>query len=82
MSLGDIEGKWSTFGWYTQRVDGHDISAMHQAIENAKKQTGKPSMIILDTIKGKGAAFCEGLASNHNMNFDLTVANKAIAELG
>ncbi len=82
MSLGDIEGKWNTFGWYTQRVDGHDVAAMHQAIEQAKKQQGKPSMIILDTIKGKGAAFCEGLATNHNMNFDLTVANKAIAELG
>ncbi|AEV30288.1 transketolase, beta subunit [Sphaerochaeta pleomorpha str. Grapes] len=82
MSLGDIEGKWKTFGWYVQRVNGHDYSAMHQAIENAKQQEGKPSMIILDTIKGKGAAFCEGLVSNHNMNFDLTVANKAIAELG
>jgi transketolase len=82
MSLGDIEGKWKAFGWYVQRVSGHDFQAMHQAIEKAKQQEGKPSMIILDTIKGKGAAFCEGLVTNHNMNFDLTVANKAIAELG
>jgi len=82
MSLGDIEGKWKTFGWYVQRVNGHDFAAMHQAIENAKEQKGKPSMIILDTIKGKGAAFCEGKVTNHNMIFDLAVANEAIAQLG
>ena len=81
MSLGDIEGKWNTFGWYTQRVDGHDIEAMHQAIQSAKTQSGKPSMIILDTIKGKGAAFCEGKVANHNMAFDMGVANEAIAQL-
>ncbi|MDD4573021.1 MAG: transketolase [Sphaerochaeta sp.] len=82
MSLGDIEGKWNTFGWYTQRVDGHDLEAMHQAIQRAKAQKGKPSMIILDTIKGKGAAFCEGKVTNHNMAFDMAVANEAIAQLG
>ena len=82
MSLGDIEGKWNTFGWYTQRVDGHDLEAMHHAIAEAKAQKGKPSMIILDTIKGKGAAFCEGKVSNHNMAFDMAVANEAIAQLG
>lgn len=81
MSLGDIEGKWNTFGWYTQRVDGHDIEAMHQAIQRAQKQKGKPSMVILDTIKGKGAAFSEGKLSSHSMTFDMSVANEAIAQL-
>ena len=38
-------------------------------------------MIILDTIKGKGAAFCEGKISNHNMNIDAATAENAIAEL-
>ena len=42
---------------------------------------GKPTMIILDTIKGKGASFCEGQVTNHNMNFDYETARKAIAEL-
>lgn len=82
MSLGDIEGKWTAFGWHTQRVDGHDIEAMHQAIQSAKAQSGKPSMIILDTIKGKGAAFCEGELSSHSMAFDMAVAHEAIAQLG
>ncbi len=82
MTLGDIEGKWNSFGWFTQRVDGHDLEAMSQAIKRAKEHKGKPSMIILDTIKGKGAAFCEGKLSNHNMAFDMAVANEAIAQLG
>jgi transketolase len=63
-------------------VDGHDLAAMEQAIENAKSQSSQPSMIILDTIKGKGASFCENKVTNHNMNFDLQTANAAIAELG
>lgn len=82
MGLGDLEAKWNSFGWFTQRVDGHDLKAMDEAIERAKAQSGKPSMIILDTIKGKGASFCEGKVTNHNMNFDLQTANAAIAELG
>ncbi len=82
MDLGVVEGKWKTFGWFTQRVDGHDFEAMRVAIAKAKEQKHKPSMIILDTIKGKGAAFCEGLVTNHNMAFDMAVANEAIAQLG
>ncbi|MFA6732509.1 MAG: thiamine pyrophosphate-dependent enzyme, partial [Sphaerochaeta sp.] len=81
MGLGDLEAKWNSFGWFTQRVDGHDLKAMDEAIERAKAQSGKPSMIILDTIKGKGASFCEGKVTNHNMQFNLEVANAAIAEL-
>ena len=86
MDLGDLEGKWRSFGWYTDRCDGHNISAMHEAVSRAREQAGdtnaKPAMIILDTIKGKGAAFCEGNMDNHNMNFSLDVANEAIAALG
>ncbi len=82
MSLGDIELKWTSFGWYTQRVDGHDLQAIEAAVEHAKSLSDKPSMIILDTIKGKGASFCENKVTNHNMNFDLQIANQAIAELG
>jgi len=82
MNLGDIEGKWRTFGWFVQRTDGHDLGAMKEAIAKATEQKDKPSMIILDTIKGKGAAFCEGKVTNHNMAFDLGTANEAIAQLG
>ena len=81
VDVAPLEEKWKSFGWFTQRVDGHDMTAMHEAVEKAKRQKGKPSMIILDTIKGKGASFCEGMVSSHNMKFDMATAEKAIAEL-
>ncbi len=65
MSLGDIEGKWRTFGWDVERVDGHDINALYQAVEHAKKKAGKPHMIIMDTIKGYQAAFTQGVFNHH-----------------
>jgi transketolase len=65
---GDVVGKWTSFGWHTQRIDGHDMDKIDQAIMNAKNNPGKPHMIILDTIKGKGAKFAEDAGSAcHNM---------------
>jgi transketolase len=83
MSLGDIEGKWRSFGWHTERCKGHDIASIYEALSccrtQGEAQGGKPSMVILDTVKGKGAAFCEGKVESHNMNFSLELANEAIA---
>jgi transketolase len=80
MDLGRLEDKWAAFGWNTARVDGHDVAAIDGAISDAKTRGG-PAMIILDTIKGKGAAFCEGAANNHNLAFDYETAKAAIAQL-
>ena len=97
LDLGALEEKWAAFGWATSRVDGHDVEAIDRAIDEAKRRAeaaelgeagtgatagGAPTMIILDTIKGKGAAFCEGMVTNHNMSFTYETAKKAIAELG
>lgn len=81
MDLENLEDKWSSFGWFTQRIDGHDFEQLSQAIERAQKETSKPSMIILDTIKGKGASFAEGRLDNHNMAFDYQTALNACREL-
>jgi transketolase len=80
MDLGRLEDKWSAFGWNTSRIDGHDVAAIDRAIVDAKARGG-PAMIILDTIKGKGAAFCEGAENNHNLAFDYETAKAAIAQL-
>lgn len=60
MPLGDLSDKWSSFGWYVQRVDGHNVIAMDQAIKTAREAKGRPNMIILDTVAGKGVSFMEG----------------------
>ena len=84
MDLGDIEGKWKSFGWHVERSSGHDFAAMHEAISRSRSQAekGKPSMIILDTVKGKGAPFCEGKLEGHNMPVTLEMAEQVIAAMG
>ncbi|GHV75074.1 transketolase [Spirochaetia bacterium] len=81
LDLGDLKAKWLAFGWYTQEVDGHDIEALDAAIEKSLACKDKPSMIIMNTIKGKGCNFAEGIEKNHSMAFDLAKAREAIAAL-
>ena len=81
LDIGDLAAKWKAFGWFTQEVDGHDIEALDKAIDAAQAQTDKPAMIIMDTIKGKGCNFAEGVEKNHSMVFDMNKAKEAIAAL-
>lgn len=77
-ALGDVYNKWKSFGFYTQSIDGNDISSIDEAIKNALANNGTPSMIILNTIKGKGISFVEQAgANNHSMPIskeDLAIA--------
>ena len=79
IDLGDISGKFKAFGWHTQTVDGHDPGKIKAAILEAKEAVNSPSVIILDTIKGYGCDFAEGIAGNHHMNFTSDKIEKAIA---
>lgn len=81
MSIEDLTSKWVAFGWFVQRVNGHDFQELDVAVTRAKAEAYRPSMIVLDTIKGKGAAFAEGKVESHNMVFSHEVARKAIEQL-
>jgi len=78
LDMGDIGEKFKAFGWHTQTVAGHDPGIIKSAIVDAKKYKDAPSAIILDTIKGYGCNFAEGIASNHHMNFTKEQIDKAI----
>jgi len=80
-SVAPLDQKWQAFNWHVQVIDGHDIEAIQEAISQAKKTSGKPSMIILNTIKGKGASFCEGDVGSHNMPVTKEMCDEAIARL-
>jgi len=82
MPLDDLEAKWTAFGWNTKRINGHDFEALDSAIDDARTSENKPTMIILDTIKGKGCTFAEGQLTNHNMAFTYEQAKEAIKALG
>ena len=82
MPLRDLEGKWRAFGWNVLRCDGHDVSALHDALEAAKKVTDKPTVILADTIKGKSVSFMEGKAAWHGKAIPDAELAQAITELG
>lgn len=63
-NLHPLDEKWKAFGWYVQEIDGHDVNAISRAIDNAQKMN-LPSVIIMHTIKGKGAYFCENQPGSH-----------------
>lgn len=65
MGFEPLAEKLGAFGWFTQRVDGNDLQAVRAAFKTAKAQAGKPSMIIADTLMGKGVPFLEAREKNH-----------------
>lgn len=77
-----IADKWKAFGWNVEVVDGHDITQIVNAINEAKKSTGRPTMIVLNTIKGKGVSFIEAMgAKNHSMPVSEEQRIRALEEL-
>ncbi len=60
--LGDLEAKFTAFGWSVARCDGHDIEAFSNALRSLAKADGKPKILIADTVKGKGVSFMEATA--------------------
>ncbi|MFI3115018.1 MAG: transketolase [Clostridia bacterium] len=75
----DIAKKYEAFGFHAVTVDGHDIEAILNAIENANKETTKPSCIVLDTVKAKGCSFAEKVEKNHSSTFNAEQIDEAIA---
>ncbi len=69
LDMGDLVEKFSSFGFNTVMVNGHDVEAIYDAIETAKTQPGKPICIVLDTIKGYGCSQAEGVVPNHHIAF-------------
>ena len=63
---GQIREKWEAFGWNAIEIDGHDMDAILNALDEAKACKGRPTAIIANTVKGKGFPFAEGKAAYHN----------------
>lgn len=59
MPLEDLHGKWESFGWHVQEIDGHNVESVRDAASMARAVTTKPSVIIAHTIPGKGVDFME-----------------------
>ncbi|KHS65754.1 transketolase [Pectobacterium brasiliense] len=77
-----LEDKWSSFGWYVQRIDGNDLAAVIKAFDNAKSHPeNKPRVILCDTLMGKGVPFLETRDKNHFIRVDADEWQKALSVL-
>lgn len=67
MALDDLHRKWDSFGWHVIDVDdGNDIEKLARAFEDSRMVKGKPSVLIANTIKGKGSSVMENKAAWHH----------------
>jgi transketolase len=56
----ELRDRWAAFGWAVADVDGHDMGAVVQALEQARTAQHRPAVVIAHTVKGKGVSFMEG----------------------
>ncbi|MDI6751488.1 MAG: transketolase [bacterium] len=80
MAVEPVRLKWESFGWDVAEIDGHNILEIIDACEKAKSSS-KPSMIIANTIKGKGVSFMEGKVEWHGVAPTKEEAEKALLEI-
>jgi transketolase len=77
-----ILDRWQSFGWYAQRVDGNDISALQAAFDAARSwPEPQPRVIICDTRMGKGVPFLESREKTHFIRVDADEWDKALTAL-
>ncbi len=81
MPLEDLAGKWRSFGWHVQEIDGHNVESILDAIGMAKAISNRPSVIITHTIPGKGVDFMEYDYRWHGMPPNHEQAAEALKEL-
>jgi transketolase len=83
MGLEPLSDKWSSFGWNVININGHDFEQIKKAFDDAKQFHDGPTVIIANTIKGKGVSYMEGSPTWHGSlkltNEDMTIA---LQELG
>jgi len=82
MCLGTVSSKFTAFDWHAIEVDGHDVAAVHAALESARAYTDGPAVVIAHTVKGKGVSFMEGDAGWHGKAPSAEQVTAALAELG
>ena len=65
MAIDPLADKWRSFGWHVIDIPGNDIASLQKGFADAAEMKGKPSVILADTIKGKGVSFMENNPKFH-----------------
>lgn len=82
MPLGNISMKFESFDWNVIKCDGHDIASLSNAVDEAKAKTNGPTIIIAETVKGKGVSFMESKSAWHGKPINDEEFVAAMIELG
>lgn len=78
----NVTGRFEAFGWNVLTIDGHKIKETLQAIDSAKEAKGIPTMIVMNTVKGKGVSFMENQVGWHGSAPSVDQVTQALKELG
>jgi len=81
MRLESIKDRWSAFGWNVIEIDGHNIQEILNALKKADAHKNNPTLIILNTVKGKGVSFMENNVDFHGVPPNEMERDIAIKEL-
>lgn len=81
-TYGEVSGRFETFGLYVLETNGNNILMLNKALEQAKIVTGGPSMIVMNTVAGKGVSFMENKPIWHDRVPTDDELKKALIELG
>lgn len=82
-AFGSLVERWESFGWHAIEVDGHDLGELFSAISEFRGSNIKnPTVILAETIKGKGFSSLEGLAASHHGSISKSELEESIRELG
>lgn len=82
LRLEPLADKLRAFGWSVREVDGHDHDALSADLGSVPWESGRPSVLIMHTTKGKGVSFMEGLVKWHYSNPNDEQLDAALAEIG
>lgn len=81
MPLEDLRGKWESFGWHVQEIDGNNIESVIDAASMARAISNRPSVIISHTVPGRGVDFMEYDYKWHGMPPNVEQAKEALKKL-
>lgn len=81
LALEPYKDKWESFGWYVDEIDGHDFSQISVSLKKAPHVAGKPTLVLANTVKGKGISFMEHNPAWHGGGLKGEHAEIALSEV-
>ncbi|WP_258719514.1 transketolase [Bradyrhizobium sp. SHOUNA76] len=82
LNLDPFAEKWKAFGWQVEEIDGHDLTALEHVLGGVPAASGRPTVVIAHTVKGKGVSFMENKLEWHYRSPSDELLAQALAEVG